>query len=237
MRMALESLAPGFRFRPTGEVILQSYLRPLINGEKLPFDILTEADIYGDKEPWKLFNPQHSHSYWVFTQLKKKRNSDSDSDSVTKQTKKKKIITRKTNKKKEGDSYYDRTAGCGFWKARYCNDIVSSDGEKIGFDREYTFKLKDEDDDDEGSGSSPNGNWIMHQFSFEGCDDLVICEIKNSNSGGTRKRKHIELDSNVTKKLSVADHHGRLKQLQGADAHDDETEAFLNEVLNFGLEW
>ncbi|OMO58203.1 No apical meristem (NAM) protein [Corchorus capsularis] len=61
--MSLQSLRPGFRFKPTREVILQYYLRAAIIGGKLASDIFTEADIYKDKEPWKLFNLNHTHSY------------------------------------------------------------------------------------------------------------------------------------------------------------------------------
>ncbi|OMO58202.1 hypothetical protein CCACVL1_25539 [Corchorus capsularis] len=85
--MSLQWLRPGFRFNPTGE-----------------------AEIYGDKEPWKLFNPNHYLPYWVFAQLKKKR----DSDSVTKQTTKKKGKgAKKTKKKRKKGTIATPTVGLG----------------------------------------------------------------------------------------------------------------------------
>ncbi|OMP00043.1 No apical meristem (NAM) protein [Corchorus capsularis] len=210
--MPLQSLRPGFRFSPTGEVVLQCYLRDAINGQNLPSDIFTEADLYGDKEPWKLFNPNHSHPYWVFTHLKMKR----DSVSVAKQTttkKKGKGNSKAKKNREEEEEKHDRTAGGGSWKGRSVHDILSSDdGEKLGFDREYKFKLNH---DDEGRGSNPNsnGNWIMHEFSIKGCD-LVICEIKNlkRKRKGTERDSHdLDDDSRVSKKLDVGDRDHQLQ--------------------------
>ncbi|OMO77536.1 hypothetical protein COLO4_25104 [Corchorus olitorius] len=67
----------------------------------------------------------------------------------------------------------------------------------------------------------------MHEFSFKGCDDLIICEIKNSGTG-THKRKDM-MDSNdvddstVTEKLCVGDDHDGLKQLLVCVGNDDQT--------------
>ncbi|OMO79002.1 putative transcription factor [Corchorus olitorius] len=47
--MLLQSLHLGFRFSPTGEVILQNFLRAAINGEKLPSDIFTKAGTHKRK--------------------------------------------------------------------------------------------------------------------------------------------------------------------------------------------
>ncbi|OMO68347.1 No apical meristem (NAM) protein [Corchorus olitorius] len=91
----------GFRFHPTKEEILISYLGPAIKREPLPANVLMEIDIYGDqKQPWNLFDKDSSDTYWIFTMLKKK-----------------------------SGSRIDRVAGCGCWLNQSCKEIKNSGGD------------------------------------------------------------------------------------------------------------
>jgi len=45
----------GFHFYPIVEGLFL-FLQMKVNGERLPHYAVGESDIYGDKEPWKIFN-------------------------------------------------------------------------------------------------------------------------------------------------------------------------------------
>ncbi|OMO93090.1 No apical meristem (NAM) protein [Corchorus olitorius] len=149
------SIPIGFRFHPTKEEVVISYLRPAIHGEPLPADVLLKIDIYGDKrEPWNLFDKDSESSFWVFTKLKK-RNA----------------------------STIDRVAGCGSWVNQNFHEIRNShDGKLLGFDKYFRFECKN--GKSKRSRGNNNGNWTMHEFSLadKGLSEYVICEIKNKDA-------------------------------------------------------
>jgi hypothetical protein len=68
----------GFRFAPDDEELLVDFLQKKVRGEPLPHDWVVEYDIYGDKEPWMIFDKTLKQIFFVFTKLKKKSKSRMD---------------------------------------------------------------------------------------------------------------------------------------------------------------
>jgi hypothetical protein len=90
----------GFRFLPTVEV----------NGERLPHDAVAESDIYGDKEPWVIFNQNEKRQFFVFSKLKEKSKSRKD-----------------------------RIVGCGTWKIERTEEVRDRENKLIGFKKSFVF--------------------------------------------------------------------------------------------------
>jgi hypothetical protein len=102
---------PGFRFLPTVEEIFM-FLRMKAKGEPLPHDEVGESDIYGNREPWVLFDPTVKKQFFVFTKLKKK-----------------------------SKSRMDRVAGCGTWKIEHTQEVRDHKTNKvIGLEKSFVFK-------------------------------------------------------------------------------------------------
>ncbi|KAL5729392.1 hypothetical protein ACHQM5_002358 [Ranunculus cassubicifolius] len=45
----------SYRFRPKDEELVENYLFRIVTGQSYPADVIEEIDIYGDEEPWKIF--------------------------------------------------------------------------------------------------------------------------------------------------------------------------------------
>ncbi|OMO68729.1 No apical meristem (NAM) protein [Corchorus olitorius] len=160
------SIPIGFRFHPTKEEILISYLRPAIKREPLPADVLMKIDIYGDKkEPWNLFDKDSSDTYWIFTTLKKK-----------------------------SGSRIDRVAGCGCWLNQSYKKIKNSGGKMLGFDKSFTFTCKNKCRG-RANNINGNWIMHEYSLAEKGLSEYVICEIKN-NGAINKKRKggHEDID-------------------------------------------
>ncbi|XP_022723152.1 NAC transcription factor 32-like [Durio zibethinus] len=161
-------------FKPTNEEVFGYYLRPAIDGEPLCSKAVTELEIYGeDKEPWKIFDKDEKKSLWVFTNLKEKNKSR-----------------------------IDRTAGCGYWKARLNKkEVKDARGQQLGLDKYFFFTFK-KDQSNEG-----NGHWIMHEYSLndEGLNDYVICKIKNKNALGSDHQDQVEPSNKKRQTVEVSD--------------------------------
>ncbi|OMO49769.1 No apical meristem (NAM) protein [Corchorus olitorius] len=166
------SVPIGFRFHPTKEEVIISYLGPAIHGDPLPADdVLLKIDIYGEKrEPWNLFDKDSESSFWVFTKLKK-RNA----------------------------SMIDRVAGCGSWVNQNFHEIRNSDdGKLLGFDKYFRFECKKFGG--KSKRGNINGNWTMHEYSLadKGLSDYVICEIKNKDAvDGKARKRAANIDDHV----------------------------------------
>ncbi|KAJ4830277.1 hypothetical protein Tsubulata_021751 [Turnera subulata] len=111
-------LPPGFRFCPIGEEIILYLLQNKVNGRPLPhYNIAQECDIYGDKEPWIIFDKIVEQGFYVFTKLKKKSNSGLN-------------IQLKTS--------------CGTWKGQ--NTInITYENQVIGFKKLFIFDVDGKD--------------------------------------------------------------------------------------------
>ncbi|KAK9033190.1 hypothetical protein V6N11_018227 [Hibiscus sabdariffa] len=107
-------IPPGFRFLPTKEEILVSYLKPLCDGYMIHRDVMVPCNIYGaDCEPWKIFDKDSDGSFWIFTKLNQR-----------------------------SKSRIDRTAGDGCWHGRRAYKVKNKDGELIGYDKYFTYSNK-----------------------------------------------------------------------------------------------
>jgi hypothetical protein len=67
----------GFRFDVPNNKEILYFLRKKVKGERLPHDAVGESDIYGDKEPWMIFDRTEKKQFFVFAKLKKKSKSES----------------------------------------------------------------------------------------------------------------------------------------------------------------
>jgi hypothetical protein len=68
----MEQMPVGFHFFPTEEELVFYYLQRKVNGEPLPPCVVVDCEIYGEKEPWNIFDHNSKESFYVFTKLKKK---------------------------------------------------------------------------------------------------------------------------------------------------------------------
>ncbi|KAH1038173.1 hypothetical protein J1N35_039916 [Gossypium stocksii] len=70
----MTGILPSYRFEPTNLELLQNFLLKKVNGESLPYNIISECEIYGNqgKEPWTIFIENSTETFYVFTKLKKK---------------------------------------------------------------------------------------------------------------------------------------------------------------------
>ncbi|OMO69357.1 No apical meristem (NAM) protein [Corchorus olitorius] len=174
------SIPIGFRFHPTKEEILISYLRSAIKREPLPANVLMKIDIYGDKkQPWNLFDKDSSDTYWIFTMLKKK-----------------------------SGSRIDRVAGCGCWLNQSFKKIKDSGGKLLGFEKSFTFTCKNKCCG-RANNINGNWIMHEYSLADKGLSEYVICEIKNKDAvNKKRKGGHEDIDDDdggmlITKKVCV----------------------------------
>ncbi|OMO69178.1 No apical meristem (NAM) protein [Corchorus capsularis] len=152
-------LPPGFRFRPTEEQLLHGYLLKKVRGEALPCDIVTDCEIYGerDKEPWKIFDENSTEKFYVFTQLKKKN----------------------PNGKR-----IERKAGIGSWKGQRTDFVKDSNNNHIGFKKPFVFEVKNPS----SSNINKQQHWLMTEYSLvNDLSGYVLCEIRNKNSNSSAR--------------------------------------------------
>ncbi|KAK1369401.1 hypothetical protein POM88_035493 [Heracleum sosnowskyi] len=109
---------PGYRFYPTDNELLSFYLKPKVNGEVLPCDVIVEKKIYGDSaNPWEVFDDLStpwiilgdSKIVYAFTSLRKKEVAKSSCGGGS--------------KKKEN---YSKKAGCGTWHGQTSREIIGN---------------------------------------------------------------------------------------------------------------
>ncbi|XP_065867179.1 NAC domain-containing protein 72-like [Euphorbia lathyris] len=93
---------------PSDEAIIKQLLS---NREKLE----SNCDVFGDKDPWMLFDKDAPLVHYVFVDLRKR----------------KEINNGKRVK---------RTAGCGTWTYRVSKKVCNSEGQHIGFKRFRVFQ-------------------------------------------------------------------------------------------------
>lgn len=72
-----------------------------------------EYDIYGDEEPWKIFNKTLKEYFFVFTKLKKK-----------------------------SKSWMERVVGCGTLKIKHTKTIHDGENKVIVFKKSFVFEYK-----------------------------------------------------------------------------------------------
>ncbi|GAV83380.1 NAM domain-containing protein [Cephalotus follicularis] len=111
----MSGLPMGFHFLPTEEDLID-YLRRKVKKLPLPLSvvpgIVIECDLYGDKEPWEIFDPHSTESFYAFTRLKRR-----------------------------SQSRIERRAGIGTWDGRQTSELEDCDGKVIGFAKYFVFKV------------------------------------------------------------------------------------------------
>ncbi|XP_026385264.1 NAC domain-containing protein 96-like isoform X2 [Papaver somniferum] len=156
-------LLPGFRFNPTDEEMISSYLAPKVRNE-LDMDCdwyIHEKNIYEYDSPSDLFQEfQSNHSRYFFSKIKK----------VSPNSKKVK-----------------RCTGDGTWKGEDKGaDITDNDEIIIGTRKQFTFKWNVSKEKTPSAGKPERGRWIMHEYALppkfyqlHGIEDeWVLCMIK-----------------------------------------------------------
>lgn len=103
----------GFRFVPTDEELLFYYLQRKVNGESLPSDVVTDCNIYGGKEPWKIFDKNSNETFYVFSKLRKK-----------------------------SKLRIERTVGCGTWKGQNSTKIMDCE-KLVGSKEMFIFEARE----------------------------------------------------------------------------------------------
>ncbi|XP_048504214.1 uncharacterized protein LOC125499439 [Beta vulgaris subsp. vulgaris] len=161
------TVPPGYKFRPTSQIILITHLKPIVFGDLE--NLLTsnndirEADIYSC-HPSELFQDlQHNDDEYkieryFYTTLKKVGDKDS----------------------KNGRNYVRNIEKIGKWHGEYTKTILDDHGEVIGYDKYFKFVSDSKDD-------NKTEEWNMHEYSLkqelipeyidEKKKNLVVCKI------------------------------------------------------------
>ncbi|KAG8363991.1 hypothetical protein BUALT_Bualt19G0079900 [Buddleja alternifolia] len=167
----------GFRFVPTEEELIRSYLLKKAMGLPLPSNHILERDLYGEKaSPWDVLS-DISGAYWD-THIPVNMNNHDDKKEIKKVKKSIYVFTR-LKRVNEGSRNMARIAGCGTWKGQTVPRKIrkGSSGEEIGVMKMFTFIANNK--------GLIKDHWIMHEYSLSGvslsCDlknkDYVICKI------------------------------------------------------------
>ncbi|CAN0922223.1 NAC domain-containing protein 68 [Linum grandiflorum] len=175
--MKIKNLGVGFRFKPSDQDLILTYLFPLAiratvnpNHPPPPYDGIMECDLYSPDEPWKIHfkNEVNESEFYFFTKQKKKKN--------------------------EKGKRVDRSFGNCVWKSQKEEGLVYKDGDMnettIGFKRSFSYKFIKRDHPATSS-SSEEGDWVMYEFRLAkvltdkycgGIEDYVICCVKKKEA-------------------------------------------------------
>ncbi|KAK1399322.1 hypothetical protein POM88_009185 [Heracleum sosnowskyi] len=175
---------PGYRFYPNDEELLIFYLKPKVNGETLPCDVILEKQIYGDSaNPWEVFDDSStpwiisggSKIVYAFTPLTKVAGSSSGRGS----------------KKKEN---YVKKAGCGNWHGETGREPIMEGNRVIGFRRLLCFEINDIDFCSKNHVDLKKpGHWLMHEFVLCGYENYALCRITVDMSKNLKVKKKKKL--------------------------------------------
>ncbi|XP_062017652.1 NAC domain-containing protein JA2-like [Rosa rugosa] len=162
---------PGYRFRPDTEQLLVHYLRPKLDGEGFPQGLVPFCDLYGDQEPWQIWE--------AFKETSEKDRERKDLYFLTQHKKKTPNGKRKS-----------RTVGAGTWKGEdAAKKVLVASQRVIGKRKRFRYDNK---------GSAQNGRWLMHEFELDAsllrnkrkAKEYVLCILrKNDKSEKDRKQE------------------------------------------------
>jgi hypothetical protein len=66
---SMQTMIPGFRFRPYDDELITDYLLKKIKGEALPWEGIVECDTYGERSLWEicddLFYPKEKVYFFI----------------------------------------------------------------------------------------------------------------------------------------------------------------------------
>ncbi|TVU07532.1 hypothetical protein EJB05_40891, partial [Eragrostis curvula] len=158
-RGAAELELPGFRFHPTEEELLEFYLKQVVHGKKLKFDIIPTVQLYRH-DPWELPGlARIGEREWYFF-----------------------VPRDRPNKQNAGGGRPSRTTERGFWKATGSDRAVrcAADPKRlIGLKKTLVYY----------EGRAPRGtktDWVMNEYrlpdnaagdSSSPKEDMVLCKI------------------------------------------------------------
>ncbi|XP_048504221.2 NAC domain-containing protein 101-like [Beta vulgaris subsp. vulgaris] len=141
------TVPPGYKFRPTSQIILITHLKPIVFGDLENLlasnNNIREADIYSC-HPSELFQDlQHNDDEYkieryFYTTLKKVSDKDS----------------------KNGRNYVRNIEKIGKWHNEYTKTILDDHGEVIGYDKYFKFVSETKDD-------NKTEEWNMHEYSLK----------------------------------------------------------------------
>ncbi|KAG8364552.1 hypothetical protein BUALT_Bualt18G0009000 [Buddleja alternifolia] len=175
----------GFRFVPTEEELIRSYLLKKAMGLPLPSKHILEKEVYGEKaSPWDVLSDV-SEAYW---DLHVPMNIHDEKEKQIKKVKKTIYVFTRL-KRVNGRIRFARIAGCGTWKGQAVRTIYNINREEIGMMKTFTFIANNK------GGGLINDHWIMHEYSLSGVSlrrvvedkDYVICRITREFFEETKK--------------------------------------------------
>ncbi|XP_050368909.1 NAC domain-containing protein JA2-like [Argentina anserina] len=157
---------PGYRFRPDTEQLLVHYLRPKLDGEDFPEGLVPFCDLYGDQEPWEIWEN--------FNGTSEKDKDRKDLYFITQN----KIKTLKSRRK-------SRTIGKGgTWKGQdAAKNVLSASWRVIGKRRRFHYEKTGSE------ASEHNARWLMHEFELDAsllrdkrkAKDYVLCILRKND--------------------------------------------------------
>ncbi|XP_012854545.1 PREDICTED: NAC transcription factor 29-like isoform X3 [Erythranthe guttata] len=174
-------IAPGYRFLPSDEELINCYLLKESMGIQLPWNPMSKKDIYGQKDPWEVFQDVHWDDF----------HSENKFKHVTY------VLTKLL--RLNGKTRIARRTKSGTWKGQTSGKEIydESSGNLIGLSKMFTFyknKPKGRSGEEE---EEEHGHWIMHEFSLAGVSlnfelkfkDYAICRITRTFSKENKKEK------------------------------------------------
>ncbi|KAK6241488.1 NAC domain - like 10 [Theobroma cacao] len=151
---AAPTLVVGLRFQPS-DALLMGYLYCKVSGKMHMGDVIKECDLYGQKEPWELWELyggdklQPGEDLYFYTQLKKTLDG----------------------------SRINRSVGTGTWMGEDFNEPITFSQKLLGYKQRYTY----EDGVTEQVGrwimQEYNLNASLHDNDY----DYVLCRIRKND--------------------------------------------------------
>ena len=193
----MEGLLPGHRFDPMEDELLMYYLKPKVNGQEVPNkdSVICEFDLYGDTEPWKI---------WEMFQSKHANDVRKNKDMYF-FTQKKKLSAKA--------SRTCRKVGTGSWKGQaratsiYLLDHNQSPTSTLlGFKTTYTYVNKS---------SVHRGSWTMYEYQLDTsqllpskqANDYVLCLLRNHDGQPKKNKRKRNQEEDMTEESCVEDAH------------------------------
>ncbi|RVW97618.1 NAC domain containing protein 50 [Vitis vinifera] len=161
------ALAPGFRFHPSDEELVQYYLKRKVCGKAIAFDAIAEVDIY-KKEPWNLggriLTPLSRKLYLFPVNLLRMR-----SFHLSRSRDMEWYFFSALDRKYGNGGRVNRATSYGYWKATGNDRSVLHGSRIVGMKKTLVFH----------SGRAPGGqrtNWIMHEYRL--VDDELVKALR-----------------------------------------------------------
>ncbi|EYU23163.1 hypothetical protein MIMGU_mgv1a020477mg [Erythranthe guttata] len=194
-------IAPGYRFLPSDEELINCYLLKESMGIQLPWNPMSKKDIYGEKDPWEVLQDVHWDDFHCEKKFKH----------VTY------VLTKLL--RLNGKTRIARRTKSGTWKGQTSGKEIydESSGHLIGLSKMFTF-YENKPKGSSGEEEEEHGHWIMHEFSLAGVclnfelkfKDYAICRItrifpKENEKEKTKKQPKIIVPQELNPVLDEED--------------------------------